>query len=103
MRIVSVTFVSQRQKKNPQLTFPRKVARLLGIRSKQNVRIVIRKKSGEILLDDEVPLRSGTEIYGAAKVKPRLTGMQNAKLWIEAWRPKKKKSLRRHKNAASSD
>lgn len=91
MRIVSVTFVSKIQTKEPRLTFPKKVARLLGIRSKQNVRVVIRKKSGEILIDKIVQLRSGTEIYGAANIKQRFKGMRNKDLWIEAWRPGKKK------------
>ena len=90
MRIISVTFATKRQKKYAQLTFPKKVARLLGLKGRQYVRIVVRRaRSGEILLDEKVQLRSGTEIYGE-KIKPELVSMQGKELWIEAWRPHKK-------------
>src|SRR5882724_10986051 len=100
MKIVSVTFTSKRQSKHPQLTFPKKVARLLGIRSRQNVRVVIRKASGEILMDQDVQLRSGTEIYGAATVKPHLVSMRNKILWIEAWRPRPLAKSKKRLNSA---
>lgn len=87
MRIISVTFATKRQKKHTQLTFPKKVARLLGLKGRQHVRVVVRiARSGKILLDEKVQLRSGTEIYGE-KIKPELVSMQGKELWIEAWRP----------------
>lgn len=90
MRVVTVTFVTKPQKANPRLTFPKKVAALLGIGPKdKRVALVIRRASGAILLANEVPLRSGTEIYGAANIKPALKTLNpNEEIWIEAWRPK---------------
>jgi hypothetical protein len=90
MRVVNVTFISKSQRANPRLTFPKKVAALLGVLTKtKKVALIIRKTSGEILFADTVPLRSGTEIYGAAKVRPALKKLkQGEEIWVEAWRPK---------------
>lgn len=91
MRIVNISFVTKPQKANPRLTFPKKIATLLGLLSqrKKNVSLVIRKTSGEILYTGRVQLRSGTEIYGATDIKPMLQTLRpGEEIWIEAWRPK---------------
>jgi hypothetical protein len=90
MRVVNVTFVSKPQRANPRLTFPKKLAALLGHPNKTKmVTLVIRKASGEILIADTVPLRSGTEIYGATNVRPALKKLKpGEEIWVEAWRPK---------------
>jgi hypothetical protein len=73
MRVVSVTFISKPQRANPRLTFPKKIAALLGVLTKKKkVALIIRKTSGEILFAKPVQLRSGTEIYGAAEVSQLL-------------------------------
>lgn len=93
MRVIAVTFVTTPQQANPQLTFPKKIAALLGLPRKapKRVALVIRKVSGEILFAGEPPLRSGTEIYGATDIKPALSKLKRGEqIWVEAWRPKPK-------------
>jgi len=90
MRVVTVTFVTKPQKANPRLTFPKRIATLLGITSSRDkhVALVIRRASGKILLADKVLLRSGTEIYGAANIKPKLKALRRGEeIWVEARRP----------------
>jgi hypothetical protein len=90
MRVVSVSFVTKPQAANPRLTFPKKIASLLGITSprKKMVALVMRKPSGEILFAGQVLLRSGTEIYSATEIKPVLRLVKpGVEIWIEAWRP----------------
>jgi hypothetical protein len=89
MKVVNVTFVTKPQRANPRVTFPKEVAALLGVLTKiKSVALIIRRTSGEILFAGDVPLRSGTELYGAA-IKLVLKKLKaNEAVWIEAWRPK---------------
>lgn len=91
MRVVSINFITKPQRVNPRLTFPKKIAGILGLLShrKKGVSLVIRKTSGEVLYNGEVPLRSGTEIYGAVNIKPALQKLNSGEeVWVEAWKPK---------------
>jgi hypothetical protein len=90
MRIVNISFVTKPQRANPRLTFPAKVADALGLLStrKKLVFLVIRRPTGDIIYADRVPLRSGTEIYGATDIKPALQKLKSGEeIWIEAWKP----------------
>lgn len=90
MRIINVSFVTRPQRANPRLTFPKKIASLLGLLSRRDkgVSLVIRKTSGEILYAGRPQLRSGTEIYGATDIKPMLKKLRPGdEIWVEAWRP----------------
>jgi len=85
-RIVSVIFEAKTETQRPRFNVPKKVTNLLGLKSKDDILLIIREAdSGRPLYGGTHTLKSGTEIYGAEGVSKALR--KNVKIHVEASRP----------------